>query len=114
MLDPLPTDNEYSQFEQDLEDIGGVERDSQAPSLSNVSFSTNATGSNLPGTGRVLGNVYEYVGLLLEIVICLIAYKAGLGPKTTYQKIQELRRTEWQTDEKQSALSIYYMCRSWL
>ena len=73
MPDPLPTDDEYSQFEQDLEDIGVVERDSQAPSLSNVSFSTNATGSNLPGTGRVLGNSYEYVGLLLETVICIIA-----------------------------------------
>ena len=114
MPDPLPTDDEYSQFEQDLEDIGVVGRGSRAPSLSDVSFSTNATGSNLPGTGRVLGNVYEYVGLLLEIVICLIAYKAGLGPKTTYQKRQDLRRTEWQTDQKQSALSIYYMCRSWL
>ena len=112
MPDPLPTDDEYSQFEQDLEDIGVVGRGSRAPSLSDVSFSTNATGSNLPGTGRVLGNVYEYVGLLLEIIICLIAYKAGLGPKTTYQKIQELRRTEWQTDEKQSAFSICYICRS--
>ena len=112
MPDPLPTDDEYRQFEQDLEDIGVVGRGSRAPSLSDISFSTNATGSNLPGTGRVLGNLYEYVGLLLEIVICLIAYKAGLGPKTTYQKIQELRRTEWQTDEKQSAFSICYICRS--
>ena len=84
--------------------VGGVGRVSLAPSTSNFSCSTNATGSNLPGTGRVLGNLYEYLGLLFEIAFCLIIHRAGFGPKETYQKIQGLRREEWETDERKSTL----------
>ena len=63
-------------------------------------FSTNYTTSNNIGPGRVLGNFYSYTGRNLERVVGQVAHKAGFGPTATYEKIQQLYRTEWRNDEK--------------
>lgn len=67
--------------------------------------STNDTASNLPGPGRVLGNVYSSAGRRLERAVGVVAHKAGFGPNATYKKIQELDRAGWKNSEKKSTLS---------
>ena len=66
-----------------------VTRDASTGSRSSL-FSTNYTMSNNIGTGRVLGNLYSYAGRRLEKTIGLLAHRAGLGPNTTYEKIQAI------------------------
>ena len=66
--------------------------------------STNDTASNLPGPGRLLGNVYSYAGRRLERAVGIVAHKSGFGPNATYQKMQELMQAGWKDDHKKSKL----------
>ena len=57
-------------------------------------YSTNYTESNLPGAGRVLGQVYSLVGRQIERTVGVVAQKVGFRPRSDaiYQQIQELYR----------------------
>lgn len=44
------------------------------------------TESDLPGPGRILGNVYSNLGLIAEHVLSLIAVRMGRGPRQTADK----------------------------
>lgn len=68
--------------------------------LSISTYSTNATAPNLPGTGRVLGNLYESSGKRLERALGDIARKAGFGPEAVYEKIVVLSQGDWTNDDK--------------
>lgn len=54
--------------------------------------STNATAPNLPGPGRILGNVLESLGSRLTSFINKLAIQRGLGPEAVAQEIRRLRR----------------------
>lgn len=61
--------------------------------------STDATASNLPGPGRIVGNVLEALGDRLSSFINKVAMRRGLGPEAVAQEIRRLRRhheTTWQ------------------
>ncbi|KLO08842.1 hypothetical protein SCHPADRAFT_1000667 [Schizopora paradoxa] len=62
----------------------------RADSISTIS--SNATASNLPGAGRVVGNVFETLGRRLESIINRVATDRGLGPLAVAQDIRKLRR----------------------
>ena len=51
---------------------------------------TNETADNLPGHGRLLGNLYSIVGRKLEAKLGHAADKMGLGPRTTARKIRRI------------------------
>ena len=69
-------------------------------------FSTNYTESNLPGAGRVLGQVYSLAGRQIERTVGVVAQKVGFRPRSDaiYQQIQELYREGWTIDDKKSML----------
>ena len=69
-------------------------------------YSTNYTESNLPGAGRVLGQVYSLVGRQIERTVGVVAHRVGFRAKSDriYQKIQELYHEGWILDEKKSVL----------
>ena len=52
--------------------------------------STNATVDNLPGPGRLLGNLYSSAGRRLEDGLGRVASRMGYGPNAMSMKIQEL------------------------
>ena len=61
-----------------------------------VSISTesrNVTESDIPGPGRLLGEVYAKLGRKLEIVLNFAARSAGRGPAPTANEIERLART---------------------
>lgn len=62
-------------------------------------FSTTATQSNLPGTGRVLGLAYDAIGQMIEKKLNKVASKLERGPNATAQKIvrkeQRIREKRW-------------------
>lgn len=55
-------------------------------------ISTNATTSNLPGPGRLLGRLLGFLGRRLEHVFNDFATKLGMGPEAVGQEIRKLRR----------------------
>lgn len=56
--------------------------------------STNETTGDLPGPGRVLGNVYGYLGKKVEEGLGSIAEKFGHGPRATALKIKRIHDDE--------------------
>ena len=79
-------------------------------SITNTSaLSTNYTMSNLPGAGRVLGNLYSIAGRRLERTVGSFAHRAGIGPNATYEKIRELASGEWRGDDNKSKLQKIYV-----
>ena len=56
--------------------------------------STNFTQSNLPGTGRLLGNLYSKAGKRLEKAIHRLVHIAGYGPESSYVKLLNLYRDQ--------------------
>ena len=52
--------------------------------------SSNATADNLPGPGRLLGNLYARLGVRLENGIGRVAILLGRGPEATSLKIQRI------------------------
>lgn len=80
-----------------------------APTDDNLSVSghsTNSTVSNLVGTGRVIGNVYNFAGKRLERRLGDVAHRAGFSPEAVYEKICSLYREDWKMDGKKGANSI--------
>lgn len=75
-------------------------------SSSILTHSTNSTVSNLPGPGRVLGNLYSFAGQHLERRLGNVAQKAGFGPEAVYEKICALHREDWKTDGKKGVDSF--------
>lgn len=49
--------------------------------------SSNATESDLPGPGRTLGKVYDFLGKRLERALATLAERKGLGPKQVAERI---------------------------
>lgn len=56
------------------------------------SVSTNATASNLPGPGRTVGLLLDWLGAHVEKCMNLWADQSGLGPNAVAQEIRRLRR----------------------
>ena len=94
----VPPNDEY------LDDMNIVDVNEDTEVASCLRYSSNYTESDLIGTGRVLGNVYSYVGWLLERVIRFAFGLLGIRPRpdVVYQEIQELYHAEWVTDEEKS------------
>lgn len=61
-------------------------------SKSYSSDSTNITADNLVGAGRVLGNVYVFLGNRLEGRLGASAEKLGYGPQASATKVQRHRQ----------------------
>lgn len=53
--------------------------------------SSNETVDNLPGPGRLLGNLYTFLGIRMESGLGRVAVRMGRGPTATAIKIQRLR-----------------------
>ena len=72
-------------------------------------YSTNFTELNLPGAGRVLGQVYSLAGRQFERTVGVVAQKFGYRPRSDviYQKIQVLYHAGWMNDGKKS-MSIFF------
>lgn len=62
------------------------------PSLYTVSLAsrTNSTMSNIPGVGRVLGNIMKSAGNRIEPVMSRAAEGLGFGPNAVAQRIIDL------------------------
>lgn len=56
------------------------------------SVSSDATAPNLPGAGRTVGLLMDYLGSHLELFLNLRAGDFGLGPEAIAQEIRHLRR----------------------
>ncbi|KLO07531.1 hypothetical protein SCHPADRAFT_1001605 [Schizopora paradoxa] len=56
----------------------------------NSSVSTNATASNLPGAGRTVGLVLDWLGGRLDDLMNISAHRHGLGPRAVTQEIRRL------------------------
>ncbi|KLO06125.1 hypothetical protein SCHPADRAFT_699894 [Schizopora paradoxa] len=56
------------------------------------SVSTNATAPNLPGAGRTVGLLMDFLGLHLEFFMNMRAQRFGLGPEAIAQEIRLLRK----------------------
>ena len=54
--------------------------------------STNATESDRPGAGRVLGKVFSRVGQTLEAFMNGLAERNGLGPSAVVERIETRRK----------------------
>lgn len=54
------------------------------------SISTNATASNLPGAGRTMGLLFEYLGRRLESVLNVSATRRGMDPRAVAMQIRRL------------------------
>ena len=57
--------------------------------LSLESPSSNATASDIPGPGRVLGNVFSFLGKRLERAMESFAMRRGYGPQNVARRIRE-------------------------
>ena len=61
--------------------------------------STNVTASDLPGPGRILGNVFSYLGRKVELAIESLAVSRGYGPENVVSRIRErdyaYRERDW-------------------
>ncbi|KAH8113631.1 hypothetical protein DFH11DRAFT_1544859 [Phellopilus nigrolimitatus] len=55
--------------------------------LSDSSISSNATADNLPGPGRLLGNLFMFLGRRLEAVASRFAEKRGYGPEASRKRL---------------------------
>lgn len=63
---------------------------------SQSSISTNATAPDLPGPGRALGLLYQFLGNILEKKVSRIAERSGLGPREVSVRIRkEITRIHW-------------------
>ncbi|KLO09434.1 hypothetical protein SCHPADRAFT_943664 [Schizopora paradoxa] len=58
------------------------------------SVETNATAPNLPGPGRNLGQLYDWLGLKFESYLTRLLVRRGLGPEAVAAAISRLRQHE--------------------
>lgn len=69
---------------------------------SESSISSGATMSDLPGAGRLLGNLYSFLGRKLEAAIGRTAERMGYGPRVVAERIRrrasiiQTYQTYWQ------------------
>lgn len=56
--------------------------------------SSNETADDLPGLGRILGNLYVSAGRKLENAFGRVALRMGRGPNATALKIQRILEDE--------------------
>lgn len=56
--------------------------------------SATETDSDIPGPGRLLGKVYDFLGRITDNCLSTIAVKFGLGPQATAMKIRRLVQGE--------------------
>ena len=71
-------------------------------------FPMNHTMNNLVRTGRTLGRLGSSLERHVERALSVAGHKAGFGPAATYEKIEELYRTNWKGDENKSKRPIYF------
>lgn len=61
--------------------------------------SSDGTDSDLPGPGRILGNIYQRLGHRLESVLSVLAQRKGEGPRAVAVRVrkraQELEEAAW-------------------
>lgn len=55
--------------------------------------SANATESDRPGPGRILGNVYSRLGRRVEVVLNDLARRRGLGPEAVALRVKNRLET---------------------
>lgn len=56
------------------------------------SIASDATASNLPGPGRTVGLLFDWLGNRFEVFLNKMATRRGLGPTATAREIRRLRR----------------------
>ena len=56
--------------------------------------STNETADNIPGPGRILGNLYRLLGQKLEEGLGSLAGKFGHGPRATALEFKHIHNNE--------------------
>ena len=96
----------FSSDDGSFENIG----DAQSISPSSASlFATNYTISTFAGPGRAVGNLCVSVGRHVGRTVGTVTHKAGLGHNATYERIQELCRTNWRADENSSEIILFVM-----
>ena len=76
-------DSEYSSTVCDSDDDSTVS-----------TVSTYFTQSNLPGAGRLLGNLYRKAGKRFEKPTHRLVHRAGYGPESSYVKLMNLYRDQ--------------------
>ncbi|KAH8113661.1 hypothetical protein DFH11DRAFT_1773528 [Phellopilus nigrolimitatus] len=59
-------------------------------SLSESSISTDATADDLPGPGRLLGNLFMFLGRRLEAAVNRFAEKRGYGPVASRKRLVKM------------------------
>ncbi|KLO12981.1 hypothetical protein SCHPADRAFT_387797 [Schizopora paradoxa] len=64
---------------------------------------TNAIGENLPGPGRNLGRLYDWLGQKFENILGKILFRAGYGPTNISRKIKIIRNPKWEEMESLAA-----------
>lgn len=52
--------------------------------------SSTATESDRPGTGRIIGNLYSFVGKRIEKRLSTISVRLGYGPRATAVRIRRI------------------------
>lgn len=77
--------------------------------MTTSTFSTNYTMSNLPGTGRVMGNLYKAAGRRLERTMSKIAQRVGYGPEAICDRIHGLYSSDWSLHETSTSLMIPFI-----
>lgn len=99
----FPMDNKYLDNARPPH-IDIVNSDATSNITSSSYYSANHTEPNLVGTGRVLGNAYDYVGRRVEKTVGVVAQKIGFRPRSDviYQEIKELYQAGWASDERKS------------
>lgn len=68
--------------------------------------STNETASDLPGAGRIVGNLYSFLGKKVERILNSIAEKRGHGPGNAAERIRSSR--EWCYDWRSETVEWQY------
>ncbi|KLO05070.1 hypothetical protein SCHPADRAFT_738248 [Schizopora paradoxa] len=71
---------------------GAVHEENASHSTANSLVDTNATAPNLPGPGRNIGNLFDWLGVKIEAVANQKAVQLNLGPQAVAKTIRELCR----------------------
>ena len=67
------------------------------------------TESDLPGAGRVLGNVFSHIGQRLEALLNGIAERKGLGPSAIIERVERrVQVRQWRSRALEKGHEILY------
>ncbi len=75
----------------------------------NSSVSSTATAPNLPGAGRTVGLLTDFLGAHVEKFMNVRAGRLGLGPKAIAQEIRRLRRHDETSLVERHAGSVFQL-----